>query len=224
MRAHTEIKRYYRALERAYGLQHWWPARTRFEVIVGAFLTQNTAWKNVERALRNLRRAKLLNMDGIRHCALPRLEELVRPAGYFRQKALRLKTFVAFLDANHGGSLRRLFAQQTAVLREQLLSLNGIGPETADVILLYAAQHPVFVVDAYTRRILGRHRLMAPNAEYDKVRELFESALGSLEDSKSRQAAVFNQAHALIVRVGKKHCRKEASCKGCPLQRFLRDE
>ena len=174
------LRAYYRTLFRAWGQQHWWPARTRFEVIVGAYLTQNTAWTNAERALRRLRAAGLLNLKGIRSAPLPQLESMIRSAGYFRQKARRLKNFVAFLDQCHGGSLNRMFAQPTDKLREELLALKGVGPETADSILLYAGQHPVFVVDAYTRRILDRHRILAANAPYGEIRQLFERALGRI--------------------------------------------
>jgi len=145
----TKIRQYYDALYRAWGAQHWWPAETRWEVIVGAYLTQNTAWTNVERALANLRdKPNLLSVDRIRKIPLTQLERLIRPSGYFRQKAQRLKTFIAFLDLKYGGSLDDLFAQPTNKLREELLALNGVGPETADSILLYAGNHPVFVVDA----------------------------------------------------------------------------
>ena len=168
---------YYRTLYRAWGPQQWWPAESRFEVIAGAYLTQNTAWSNVELALANLRKAKLLNIEGIRKVSLRRLERLIRPSGYFRQKAARLKTFIAFLDEQYGGSLDSLFAQPTGKLREQLLRLHGVGPETADSILLYAGNHPVFVVDAYTRRILERHGILSAKTEYEEIRELFQQAL-----------------------------------------------
>ena len=177
--ATASIRRFYRALFRRWGPQHWWPAESRFEVIVGAYLTQNTAWTNVERALAQLRSAGVLTLGGIRRTPLPELEKLIRSAGYFRQKAQRLKTFVDFVDCNYGGSLDRLFAQPTEPLREQLLALNGVGPETADSILLYAGSHPSFVVDAYTRRILERHNLISPKASYDDIRELFQDALGN---------------------------------------------
>src|ERR1700682_5628725 len=169
---------YYQALFRAWGRQQWWPARTRFEVIVGAYLTQNTAWTNVEIALCSMRAAGLLNLKGVRNISLSQLETLIRSSGYFRQKARRLKTFVAFLDAHYGGSLNRMFAQPTEKLRDELLALNGVGPETADSILLYAGNHPVFVVDAYTRRILERHQIVSSAGEYDEIRQLFERALG----------------------------------------------
>ncbi len=167
----------YRKLSRAWGRQHWWPAETPFEVIVGAILTQNTSWTNVERALASLRAAGTLNVAGIRALSLPKLQRLIRSSGYFRQKARRLKNFVAFLDARYGGSLERMFATPTAQLRAELLALNGIGPETADSILLYAGNHPIFVVDAYTRRILERHEVVSSGAKYDEIRGLVERAL-----------------------------------------------
>ena len=189
-----QLVAYYHALFRAWGRQQWWPARTRFEVIVGAYLTQNTAWTNVEIALRSMRAAGVLNLKGVRSVSLPHLESLIRSSGYFRQKARRLKTFVAFLDAYYGGSLNRMFAQPTEKLREELLGLNGVGPETADSILLYAGQHPVFVVDAYTRRILDRHGVLPATASYEEIRQLFQRALaasaegdiGSRTESDSR--------------------------------------
>jgi endonuclease III related protein len=178
-----EIRAYYRALLEAWGPQHWWPAHTAFEVIVGAFLTQNTAWTNVERALANLRTADLLSLDGIRQVPLPDLERLIRSSGYFRQKARRLKTFAAFVDRQYAGSLDKLFAQPTNQLREELLALNGVGPETADSILLYAGDHPVFVVDAYTRRIFELHQILPAKAGYEEIRQLFERALSPIASS-----------------------------------------
>ncbi len=237
-RKEKQIQAYYRMLFSAWGCQHWWPARTRFEVIVGAYLTQNTAWTNVESALSSLRSARLLNLEGIRHVALPELERLIRCAGYFRQKARRLKTFVAFLDQHYGGSLSKLFSQPTPKLRQELLSLNGVGPETADSILLYAGNYPVFVVDAYTRRILDRHGILPEKTDYEDIRQLFERALNPLAAealtaesgepgaahrpsggaghppsrmSTSRRTAaaqVYNEMHGLIVGVGKNYCRK----------------
>jgi len=226
MNRHSHIRSYYRALTRAYGPQRWWPARTRFEVVVGAFLTQNTAWTNVELALRNLRRTRVLSLEGIRRVPQTELELLVRPAGHFRQKARRLKAFVAFLDANYGGSLGKMFRQPTVALRAQLLELNGVGPETADAILLYAGKHPVFVVDAYARRLADRHGIAPFATKYEDLRRLFEDSLGVPEANarRLRSAAVFNQAHALIVQVGKEHCRKQACCGGCPLERYLPQE
>jgi endonuclease-3 related protein len=181
---HDAIRAYYHTLFSAWGRQHWWPAQSRLEVIVGAYLTQNTSWTNVEKALGNLRKARLLTIGGIRRTPQPELEQLIRPAGYFRQKAQRLKTFVRFLDERYGGSLARMFARPTAELRDDLLALSGVGPETADSILLYAGNHPVFVVDAYTMRILERHGMVSSVAGYDEIRLLFEQALAaSAEDT-----------------------------------------
>src|SRR5215467_5184905 len=166
--ATEQIRDYYSVLFEAWGPQHWWPGQSRFEVIVGAYLTQNTSWTNVEKAIRSLRRAGVLSVDGIRRTPRARLEKLIRSAGYFRQKTERLKAFVRFLDEGHRGSLARMFAQPTARLREELLALKGVGPETADSILLYAGNHAVFVVDAYTRRILERHGIVGSRASYEE--------------------------------------------------------
>jgi endonuclease III related protein len=176
------LRAYYRTLFRRWGPQHWWPARTRFEMIVGAYLTQNTAWTNVELALSSLRAADALNVEGIRRTPLTKLESLIQSAGFFRQKARSLKTFVAFLDERYGGALDRMLSEPTSKLREELLSLKGVGPETADSILLYAGGHPVFVVDAYTRRILERHQIISKREVYEDVRLLFERALAPLAD------------------------------------------
>jgi endonuclease-3 related protein len=233
-----KIRNYYTALSGAWGAQHWWPAETQFEVIVGAYLTQNTAWTNVEQALANLRRANLLSVEGIRTVRLPRLQRLIRPSGYFRQKAARLKTFVAFLDDRYQGSLAEMFSQPTEELREELLSLNGIGPETADSILLYAGNHPVFVVDAYTRRILDRHAILPQKSDYEDIRQLFQISLNPIATEQERTpygtppslasgirgaahppsamstaqrtalVQVYNEMHGLIVGVGKNYCRK----------------
>jgi endonuclease-3 related protein len=242
--AEEQIRRWFHALYSAWGKQHWWPAQSRWEVIVGAFLTQNTAWTNVEHAMRNLRRARALSVSAIRRMPLRELEQLVRPAGYFRQKAQRLKAFVAWLDRNYGGSLDRMFARPTPQLREELLALNGIGPETADSILLYAGHHASFVVDAYTRRVLHRHGVLPATADYEEIRALFERAVAgeplppfveapsrawephppSRMSTARRSAAAqnFNEMHGLIVNVGKYHCRKPFPlCEGCPLRPFL---
>src|SRR5580698_4221894 len=183
-----QIQAYYKTLFKAWGPQHWWPAQSRFEMIVGAYLTQNTAWTNVEKALRNLRAARVLTIRGLRLTPQPLLEQLIRSAGYFRQKAQRLKTFVKFLDEHYGGSLTRMFARPTSELRDELLALNGVGPETADSILLYAGNHPVFVVDAYTRRILERHEILPQKADYEEIRTLFERALTPAARKKKAEA------------------------------------
>jgi endonuclease-3 related protein len=194
---------------------HWWPAQTPFEVIVGAILTQSTAWVNVERAIANLRGARLLSPGAMGRVLLARLASLVRPSGYFRQKAKKLKAFLRFLERSYGGSLARMFETPTAQLREQLLDVHGIGPETADSILLYAGNHPVFVVDAYTHRIFGRHGLVDGKPDYERVRTFVEASI-------PRDAKLFNEFHALIVNTGKNWCRKSAPrCDGCPLRDFL---
>jgi len=214
-----QIRSFYSALFEAYGPQHWWPAKTRFEVIVGAYLTQNTSWKNVERVLANLREAGALNVKGIREIDHKHLEQLLRSSGYFRQKAERLKTFVAYLDINYGGSLPRMFAQPTVQLRAELLQLKGVGPETADSILLYAGGHPTFVVDVYTRRILDRHRILPFAAKYSELKTFVEQAFA--HEEPTQRTHCFNELHALIVAVGKNHCNAAAKCDGCPLRPFL---
>ena len=219
MSSSLKIRRIYRRLARAYGPLHWWPARTRFEVIVGAFLAQNTNWKNVEQALRNLRRAGILNISGMGKIAAAELERLIRPSGYFRQKSARLKTFTAYLDERHGGSLSRMFAQPIENLRDELLELNGVGPETADAILLYAGKQPVFVVDSYTRRIFERHGIAPAGAKYEHLRHQVESAFKM--SGGNALADHFNEFHALIVEVGKRHCGSVAKCDGCPLRSLL---
>ena len=239
------VRAIYRKLSRAWGRQHWWPAETPFEVIVGAILTQNTSWTNVERAMANLRSAGVLSVEGIRELPLPKLEELVRSSGYFRQKAQRLKNFVAFLDARYDGSLEQMFATPTEQLRAELLTQNGIGPETADSILLYAGNHEIFVVDAYTRRILERHLAVSAGAKYDEIRNLIERALQREQPVESRRpsreerpqvheasamstaqrsplAQVYNEMHGLLVQVGKHYCLKQQpKCEVCPLGSML---
>ena len=207
--------RYFAAMSQALGPMQWWPAKTPFEVIVGAILTQNTSWTNVERAIANLRSAQMLTPSTITSARLSKLALLVRPSGYFRQKAKKLKAFVRFLEREYGGSLKRMFDTPTEILREKLLSVHGIGPETADSILLYAGNHPVFVVDAYTHRIFGRHGITDGKPQYESVRALFEAAL-------PRDSQLFNEFHALVVNTGKNWCRKkEPRCAECPLGSLL---
>ena len=206
---------YFAALFEAHGAQKWWPGQTRFEVIVGAILTQNTSWTNVERAIANLRRARLLTPAAIARISEAKLARLIRSSGYFRQKARKLKEFVHFLRSHHQGSLDKMFRTPTVTLREQLLLIHGIGPETADSILLYAGHRPVFVVDSYTRRILGRHNLASGKENYEQIRALFEQSL-------PQDHALYNEYHALIVHTGKEYCRaREARCGDCALRRFL---
>ncbi|HWQ03301.1 MAG TPA: endonuclease III domain-containing protein [Candidatus Nitrosotenuis sp.] len=209
------LQQYFDALFAALGPQRWWPGRTPFEVIVGAILTQNTSWTNVERAIANLRREKLLTPAALERVPQARLARLIRSSGYFRQKARKLKSFVKFLRREYSGSLRKMFKAPTDKLREQLLAVHGIGPETADSILLYAAQKPVFVVDAYTKRILVRHELAGKMDGYEEIRALFENAL-------PQETQLYNEFHALLVMTGKHWCRTRAPrCEACPLRQFL---
>lgn len=211
------LDEYYNSLFTALGPQHWWPGKTQFEVIVGAILTQNTSWTNVESAISNLRSAGLLSPTAIEKVPLRRLENLIRSSGYFRQKARKLKAFCRFLHTEYRGSLKRMFDTPTIVLREKLLGVFGVGPETADSILLYAGDHAVFVVDAYTKRMLMRHGWIGEKAKYEDVRWMFERH--SPGDSRR-----FNEFHALIVNTGKNFCRtQEPLCNRCPLGRYLEE-
>jgi endonuclease-3 related protein len=210
------LLRLYDRLARRFGPQGWWPGDSAFEVVVGAILTQNAAWTNAERALARLRAAGVLDAPG-RLAALPprRLAALVRPSGTYRVKAARLRAFVDRLRRHHGGDLGRLLALPAPALRRELLAVSGIGPETADAIALYAAGRPVFVIDAYTRRVLVRHRLAPPEANYGGLQALVTAHL-------PRDPGLFNEYHALLVRVGKAFCRARPRCAGCPLRVDLR--
>jgi len=205
-------------LVETYGPQHWWPAKTPFEVILGAYLTQNTAWKAVERSLANLREAGALTIDGLRSLDLDALQRLIRPSGFHTRKAPALLAFVAMLDEEFSGSLQVLAATPTHALRRRLLALPGVGPETADAILLYALDHPVPVADEYLRRIAERHELLPHKPgrpHYDALAELTRQTF--LADPETSHARLFNEFHALTVAVGKAHCGRTAHCKGCPL-------
>ncbi|GJQ25735.1 MAG: endonuclease [Phycisphaerae bacterium] len=204
------IRRFYRVLLHAYGPQGWWPGDSPTEVVVGAILTQNTNWRNVERAIANLKAARLLSWRALRAVQARRLATLIRPAGYFNIKAKRLKAFVTWLGERYGGSLARLRRLDTAAARAALLQVNGIGPETADSILVYALNKPSFVVDAYTQRVLRRHRLIGWKPDYHKTQALFERSI-------PRDTQVYNEYHALLVEVAKRHCKAQANCEGCPL-------
>lgn len=205
----TLIKMYELLLEH-FGPQNWWPAETALEVMVGAVLTQNTNWKNVEKAIANLRKRDILSLEGLRSIELSDLANEIRPAGYFNIKAKRLSNFINFVWDQFDGGLDGLFGQETQTLREGLLSVKGIGPETADSILLYAANRPIFVIDAYTYRILRRHGMAEEQASYDELQEFFMTHLP--EDK-----ALFNEFHALIVSTGKTYCRRSPQCDDCPL-------
>jgi endonuclease-3 related protein len=207
-------------LAQAYGPQHWWPAKTAFEVVLGAYLTQNTAWKAVERSLANLRAAGALTVEGLRSLDLGELQLQVQPSGFHSRKAPALKAFLAMLDEEFGGSLETLAASPTENLRRRLLALPGVGFETADAILLYALGHPVPVADEYLRRIVARHGLIEPapgrnRKGYEALANLTRQAFAS--DAAESQARLFNEFHALTVALGKAHCRRTAHCAGCPL-------
>jgi endonuclease III related protein len=207
-------------LTEGYGPQHWWPAETAFEVILGAYLTQNTSWKAVERSLANLRAAGALSIAGVRAISLKDLREMIRPSGFYTRKAPAIKAFVALLDAEFNGSLEVLAATPTDVLRRRLLELPGVGYETADAILLYALGHAVPVADEYLRRIAERHRLLAKapgknRAGYESLVQLTRDAFGG--DAEEKRGHLFNEFHALTVAVGKAHCSRTARCEDCPL-------
>lgn len=206
-------------LEAAWGPQGWWPGRTRLEVMVGAVLTQNTAWRNVERAIAGLRGAGLLSYRALRDCREAELAEAIHPAGTYRIKAARLKALLGWLDRTCRGDFTRLFRRPTGELQRDLLAVPGIGPETADCILLYAGGHPVFVVDAYSRRVLARHGWIGAATPDADVAAMAERALAN----RPRMARVraFNELHALLVRLGKEHCRTRPRCDGCPLAPLL---
>jgi endonuclease-3 related protein len=199
-------------LARHFGPQHWWPAETPFEVAIGAILTQNTTWSNVARATANLREAGALAPAALAALASEKVEQLIRPAGFFRQKGARLQRLAALLDRDYAGDIGRLCAGPLDDARHRLLALPGIGPETADAILLYAAHRPTFVVDAYTRRIFARLGTLHGNESYTGIRAHFMSAL-------PHEAPLFNEYHALIVALAKRYCRKrQPDCSACPLR------
>jgi len=206
----TEI---YQLLYERFGPQHWWPGETQFEIIVGAILTQNTSWANVEKAIANLKSADRLTPEALRALDHAQLAELIRPAGYFNVKAKRLMSFLNWLFENYGGRLQDLESVNAHRLRAELLSVKGIGPETADSILLYAFDRPIFVVDAYTARVAVRHHLIEPDASYEQLQDLFQSNL-------PQDVRLFNEYHALLVRVGKEFCKPTPKCPACPLQRL----
>ncbi len=203
---------YARLLEH-FGPQHWWPGETPLEVMVGAVLTQNTAWVNVERAIDALRAAGELSLEALVRITEEDLARRIRPAGYFRVKARRLKNLILTAHGLGDGDLDAFLARPTDELRQTLLAVSGVGPETADSILLYAAQRPVFVVDAYTRRALLRHRWILPQARYREIQSVFMKHLPP-------DVALYNEYHALWVAVGKTWCRPTPRCAGCPLEGF----
>jgi len=201
----------YRRLYKAYGARHWWPGETSFEVMVGAILTQNTSWRNVEKAIQKLKGEGILSPEGIRRLKKRELAPLIRSSGYYRIKADRLKAFINFLFEEYGGDLKRMKRERLEELREKLLDIRGIGPETADSILLYGLKKSIFVVDAYTKRILSRHGIISERASYGEVQKLFMDHLPL--DEK-----LFNDYHALFVHLGKTTCKKIPRCDICPIK------
>jgi endonuclease-3 related protein len=205
----------YERLLKTFGPQSWWPGDTPFEIMVGAVLTQNTSWQNVVRAIKNLREADLLEAHALYNVPLEELEELIRPAGYFHVKALRLRNLLKFLIDRYDGSLEKMFSTPLPDLRAELLAVNGIGPETADSILLYAGNLPTFVVDAYTHRILARHGWIDFEADYHQIQDYLLSSL-------PQDAQLYNEFHALLVHLGKNFCKKTGpKCRECPLFEML---
>ena len=195
----------------ALGPRHWWPGETPFEVIIGAILTQNTNWSNVEKAIKNLKTAGKLSPEGIYELSVTELAKLIKPSGFFNVKAKRVKAFINWLFSRYKGNLSKMFAQDLQALRSELLSVKGIGPETADSILLYAGNMPTFVVDAYTHRIFSRHELIPEESTYDEMKSFFEENL-------PKDVQLFNEYHALLVNIGKMFCKPKKVCEPCPLK------
>uniref|UniRef100_A0A7C3UU50 Endonuclease III domain-containing protein n=1 Tax=candidate division WOR-3 bacterium TaxID=2052148 RepID=A0A7C3UU50_UNCW3 len=210
MTAIEPLKKIYQILFDHFGPQGWWPGETELEIIIGAILTQNTSWKNVEKAIKNLKEKNLLEIKKLSRIRKDTLAQLIRPAGYFNIKSERIKEIVKFLVKRYNGNLSALKRKEGDVLRRELLSVKGIGKETADSILLYALKKPFFVVDAYTKRILSRHNLITKDATYDEIQNFFHKNL-------PREEKVYNEFHALLVRLGKTYCRKKPNCSNCPL-------
>lgn len=208
----TGLLSIYHKLYNTFGPQHWWPGDTPFEIIIGAILTQNTNWQNVEKAITNLKRNKCLTPSGLKNISLNKLARLIRPSGYYNIKARRLKEFINFLCSEYKSKVTLMAKENLPALRKKLLDVKGIGPETADSILLYALDKPIFVVDAYTKRILSRHNILDNHADYHKVQELFMNNL-------PKKTRLFNEYHALLVRAGKEFCKKKSpDCGKCPLK------
>jgi endonuclease III related protein len=209
------LRRMYTKLVDAYGPQFWWPGETRLEIIVGAYLTQNTSWRAVERSIANLKNQGLLTQQGLLEVSEEELRHCIRPSGFMVRKAAAIKAVIAFLEDRYGGSLDHLAAQKTATIREQLLALPGVGPETADALLLYALGHPVMVVDEYLRRVTTRHGLIQDSVPYAEIQRLSLDAFA--QDEEDTLVQHYNEFHALVVELGKRHCRREPQCEGCPL-------
>ncbi len=208
----NKIYSIYKILYRTFGTQHWWPGDTPFEVMVGAILTQNTAWKNVEKAINNLKKHDLLSPEKIYNTPTEEVAEIIKPSGFFNIKALRLKSLISFFIEDYQGKIKKMKEDEN--IREKLLSVSGIGKETADSILLYALNIPVFVVDAYTKRVLLRHNIIKEDSTYDEIQFIFTDAL-------PEDVQIYNEYHALIVKLAKEYCRKKPLCDNCPLNSAL---
>jgi endonuclease-3 related protein len=206
---------FYDRMSAHHGKTHWWPGDSPFEIAIGAILTQNTAWTNVEKAIANLKRADLMSPAAMLACDTATLEAALRPSGYFRQKSVRVRLFCEHLISHYDGDMARMAARPLKELRHELLALHGIGPETADDIILYACELPVFVVDAYTKRMFSRHGLVPSNIGYEHLRAFFE-------DHLEHDVALFKEYHGLIVWTGKDFCKTKPSCAGCPLEPLLK--
>jgi len=226
----TSPKNLYELLLDTFGHQHWWPidlkyhqrqhSDPRFEIIIGAILTQNTAWTNVEKALENLKKQSIFTIPAMIHVEEKNLKTMIQPSGFFNQKAQRLKFFASYLEKKYSGDLQRFFSRDTSEIRHELLSLPGIGPETADSILLYAGNHPVFVVDAYTKRICLRFPFPILSNSYDDIQQFFEKQL-SLKIPEKERIPAYKEFHALLVQLAKQYCwKKKPNCSICPLNRL----
>ena len=211
MRKTKALLQIYQKMFEALGPRQWWPGETPFEVVIGAILTQNTNWSNVEKAINNLKTAGKLSPVGIYELSVTELAKLIRPSGFFNVKAKRVKAFISWLFSRYEGNLSKMFAQDLQSLRSELLAVKGIGPETADSILLYAGNMPTFVVDAYTHRIFSRHELIPEESTYDEMKSFFEENL-------PKDVQLFNEYHALLVNIGKMFCKPKKVCEPCPLK------
>ncbi|MBN1973894.1 MAG: hypothetical protein JW787_09675 [Sedimentisphaerales bacterium] len=228
MSTSEKLMEIYHILYDSFGPQHWWPGETQIEIAVGAILTQNTAWSNVKKAITNLKDADCLCAQKLYELKIEHLAELIKPAGYYNIKAKRLKNFINWFVNEYSGDFKLLEDVNTSRLREELLSINGIGRETADSILLYALERPVFVIDAYTARITQRHHLSDPEADYEQLRDLFESNVSrascprnhGTEEYDTDISQLYNEFHALIVRTGYLYCKPKPKCEQCPLQKL----
>ncbi len=210
----VDLLEIYNVLQNRFGHRNWWPGDSKLEIILGAILTQNTNWKNVEKALQNLKSKRVLSYKALSKLPQEELAELIRPSGYYNQKAIKIKNFLRFLHKEYKGSLTKMFQEPTESLRPKLLAIKGIGPETADSILLYAGDHLSFVIDLYTYRVMTRHHWAEEEIDYHGLQELFEDAI-------PKELNLYQDFHAQIVAVGHNYCRKTPKCDACPLVEYL---